>query len=47
LRKNIEFFPQKKLEKKPLVEKDIVENCCELKKHCRITKNDDEFKIES
>jgi hypothetical protein len=31
LRKNIEKNSQKKLKKKPLVEKDIVENCCELR----------------
>lgn len=30
LRKNIEFFPQKQLEKEELVEKDVVENFCGL-----------------
>jgi hypothetical protein len=30
LRKNIEFFRQKQLEKEQLVEKDVVENCCGL-----------------
>jgi hypothetical protein len=30
LKKNIKLSPQKKLEKKPLVEKDAIENYCEF-----------------
>jgi hypothetical protein len=46
LRKNIEFFPQKQLEKGPLVKKDAIENCCELENIKELPKMD-EFKIGS
>jgi hypothetical protein len=46
LKKNIENFPQKQLEKGPLVDKDAVENCCELENSKKLPKMD-EFKIGS
>jgi hypothetical protein len=46
LRTNIELFPKKQLEKGPLVDKDAVENCCELENIKKLPKMD-EFKIGS
>jgi len=46
LKKNTIFFPQKKLENKSLVEKDGVENYCELGNIKKLSKMIMNFKLE-
>jgi hypothetical protein len=46
LRNNIKSFPQKQLEKEPLVQKDVVKNSCDLKNIKKLPKMMMNLKLE-